>query len=301
MRKNYYTLLVIPQKKSSIRKVNVSGNFLKFISFVITIGLLSIIYFSYDYVKIKGEIGKLAKLKQLSAVQKKHIDMLDSKVAEIGKKMTELKQFDKKIRIITNLEDEQADGELLGMGGPIPEEKRIEGKMAGAEKVIIGKVYGNIDQLLEEANHQEKSFKELLEFLKKQKSLLATTPSIWPVRGWITSEFGYRISPFTGRKEFHRGIDIATRIGKEVVAPAGGVVTKTSKDPGMGNEIRINHGNGIITTYGHMLKIAVKRGKKLKRGDAIGHVGNSGRSTGPHLHYGVQVKGIYVNPRRHLF
>lgn len=301
MRKSYYTLLVIPQKKSSIRKVNVSGNFLKLISFVITVGLLSVIYFSYDYVKIKGKIGELTKLKQLSSVQKKHINMLDSKVAEFGKRMTELKQFDKKIRIITNLEDEQEDGELLGMGGPIPEEKRVEGKMADAEKVIIGRVHGNIDQLLEEANHQEKSFKELLEFLKKQKSLLATTPSIWPVRGWITSEFGYRISPFTGGREFHRGIDIATRIGREVVAPAGGVVTKSSKDPGMGNEIRIDHGNGIMTTYGHLLKVAAKRNQKLKRGDVIGYVGNSGRSTGPHLHYGVQVRGIYVNPRRHLF
>lgn len=301
MRKSYYTLLVIPQKRSSIRKVNVSGNLLKFVSLLIAIGFLSLIYFSYDYVQIKGKIGELGKLRQLSAVQKKHIDMLDSKVAEFGKKMTELKQFDKKIRIITNLEDERETGELLGMGGPISEEKRVEKKMADAEKVIIGRVHGNVDQLLEEADNQEESFRELLEFLKKQKSLLATTPSIWPVRGWITSEFGYRISPFTGEREFHRGIDIATRIGKDVVAPAGGVVIKVSKDPGIGNEVRINHGNGIITSYGHLLKFAVKRGQRVERGDVIGYVGNSGRSTGPHLHYGVQVRDIYVNPRRHLF
>ncbi len=301
MRKSYYTLLVIPQKKSSIRKVNVSGIFLRFISLVLTIGILSIVYFSYDYVKIKGKIGELAELKELSTIQKKQIDMLDSKVAEFGKKMTELKQFDKKIRIITNLEDEEDDGKLLGMGGPIPEEKRLDGKMADVEKVIIGRVHGSIDQLLGEADHQEKSFKELLEFLKKQKSLLATTPSIWPVRGWVTSEFGYRISPFTGRREFHRGIDIATRMKKEIVAPAGGVVTKARPDTGMGNEVRINHGNNIITVYGHMLKSTVKKGRRVKRGDLIGYVGNSGRSTGPHLHYGVLVKGIYVNPRRHLF
>jgi murein DD-endopeptidase MepM/ murein hydrolase activator NlpD len=301
MRKSYYTLLVIPQKESSIRKISVSSDFLKFISFAMAIGLLSLVYFSYDYVKLKGEIGELTKLRRLSAVQKKHIDILDSKVAEFGKKMTELEQFDKKIRIITNLEDEREDGELLGMGGPIPEEKRIEEKIADKEKVIIGRVYGNVDQLLAEVNYQKESFKELLEFLTKQKSVLAKTPSIWPVKGWVTSEFGYRISPFTGMREFHRGIDIATRIGKEIVAPAYGTVIKTSKDAGMGNEIRIDHGNGIVTSYGHLLKFAVKKGQRINRGDVIGYVGNSGRSTGPHLHYGVQVKGIYVNPRRHLF
>lgn len=301
MRKSYYTLLVIPQKKSSIRKINVSGNFLKFISFILTIGILSIAYFSYDYVQIKGKIDELAELKELSVTQKRQIDMLDSKVAEFGKKMTELRQFDKKIRIITNLEDEEDDSKLLGMGGPIPEDKRIEGKKAAVEKVIIGRVQGSIDQLLVEADRQQKSFSELLEFLKRQKSMLATTPSIWPVRGWVTSEFGYRISPFTGRREFHRGIDIATRIRKEIVAPAAGVIIKAKKDAGMGNEIRIDHGNNIITVYGHLLKSTVKRGQKVQRGDLIGYVGNSGRSTGPHLHYGVMVQGIYVNPRRHLF
>jgi len=301
MRKSYYTLLVIPQKKSSIRKINVSGNFLKFISLVLIVGISSIAYFSYDYVQIKGKIGELAELKELSATQKQQIDILDSKVAEFGKKMTELREFDKKIRIITNLENETDDGKLLGMGGPIPEDKRMEWKRADVEKVIIGRVQGSIDQLLMEADRQQQSFEELLEFLKRQKSMLATTPSIWPVRGWVTSEFGYRISPFTGRREFHRGIDIATRIRTEIVAPAAGLVVTAKKDPGMGNELRIDHGNGIITVYGHLLKFTVKRKQRVKRGDLIGYVGNSGRSTGPHLHYGVMVKGIYVNPRRHLF
>jgi len=177
----------------------------------------------------------------------------------------------------------------------------MEWKKADVERVIIGRVQGSIDQLLMEADRQQQSFKELLEFLKRQKSMLATTPSIWPVRGWVTSEFGYRISPFTGRREFHRGIDIATRIRTEIVAPAAGIIVTAKKDAGMGNEIRIDHGNGIITVYGHLLKFTVKRKQRVKRGDLIGYVGNSGRSTGPHLHYGVMVKGIYVNPRRHLF
>jgi len=301
MRKGFYTILVIPQKKSSIKKISVSGNFLKFISFMLVLGILSIGFFSYDYVKIRDKIDELAELKELSASQKKNIDMLGGKVAEFGKKMTELKQFDKKIRIITNLEDEADDGNLLGMGGPIPDEKIAEEKLADADKIIIGRTHEGIDQLFQEAERQEKSFLDLLEFLRNQKSLLAKTPSIWPVRGWVTSEFGKRISPFTGRSELHKGIDIATRMKSEIVAPANGVVISCREVAGMGKEIKIDHGNGVVTVYGHLYKFNVKKGQKVQRGDLIGYVGNSGRSTGPHLHYGVMVKGDYVNPRRHLF
>lgn len=301
MRKGFYTILVIPQKKSSIRKISVSGNFLKFISLMLFLCILSIGYFSYDYFKIRDKVDELAELKELSSSQKKHIDMLGGKVAEFGKKMTELKQFDKKIRIITNLEDEIDDSNLLGMGGPIPDEKIAEGKLADADKIIIGRTHEGIDQLFQEAERQERSFLDLLEFLRNQKSLLAKTPSIWPVRGWVTSEFGHRISPFTGRSELHKGIDIATRMKSEIVAPANGLVISCREVAGMGKEVTIDHGNGIVTVYGHLYKFNVKKGQKVHRGDLIGYVGNSGRSTGPHLHYGVMVKGVYVNPRRHLF
>jgi len=296
MAENDYTLLIIPRKKSSVKKVNISGFFVKFISFLVVVVFLFAAYFSYDYIMIKKEVVEITGLKRLTMVQREQIDLLVGKIDEFDRKMADLQRFDKKIRIMTNLEGGPDNDQILGVGGPIPEENNT-----GSQEILIGNIRKNIDKLLEDATSREKSFKELLEFLEKQKSILASTPSIWPVMGWVTSEFGYRISAFTGKREFHRGIDIATRVGKEVVAPADGIVTDVCKKPGMGNMAKIDHRNGTTTYYGHLMKVAVKKGKRVKRGDVIGYIGNSGRSTGPHLHYGVFLNGVPVNPRRHLF
>lgn len=296
MAENDYTLLIIPRKKSSVKKVNISGFFVKFISFLVIAVFLSAAYFSYDYIMIKRKEVEFAGLKRLTMVQREQIDLLVGKIDEFDRKMADLQRFDKKIRIMTNLEGGPDNDQILGVGGPIPEENNT-----GSQEILIGNIRKNIDKLLEDATSREKSFKELLEFLEKQKSILASTPSIWPVMGWVTSEFGYRISAFTGKREFHRGIDIATRVGKEVVAPADGIVVDVCKKPGMGNMAKIDHRNGTTTCYGHLMKVAVRKGKRIKRGDVIGYIGNSGRSTGPHLHYGVFLNGVPVNPRRHLF
>ena len=142
--------------------------------------------------------------------------------------------------------------------------------------------------------------KELVEYLEDQKSLLASTPSIWPVRGWLTSTFGYRTSPFTGRREMHKGLDIATRSGTPIIAPADGLVVFSGREGGFGNMIVIDHGYGITTRYGHCSALDAKLGQKIKRGDVIARVGNTGRSTGPHVHYEVAVNGVPVNPSRYI-
>ena len=129
----------------------------------------------------------------------------------------------------------------------------------------------------------------------------ASTPSIWPVKGHITSKFGPRVSPFTGKKAFHSGLDIGSPRGREIKAPASGKVVAAAHDTRMGNFIRINHGYGIETTSGHLSKMFVRYGKRVKRGDVIGLVGNTGRfSTGPHLHYQVAVNDKVVNPTQYI-
>ena len=146
----------------------------------------------------------------------------------------------------------------------------------------------------------KKVFTELINFLREQKSLFAATPSIWPVKGWVTSEFGVRESPFRSGVEFHKGLDISTRFGKEVIALADGIVTMSIYDPQDGNFIKIDHGRGLATGFAHLSKRVVKEGKRVKRGDIIGYVGDTGRSTGSHLHYAVFVNNIPVNPRKYL-
>ena len=136
--------------------------------------------------------------------------------------------------------------------------------------------------------------------LNDKRSLLDSTPSIWPVKGWVTSEFGYRVDPFTGRQELHEGLDIAARLGTPVVAPADGIVIYARYERSFGNTIIIDHGYGFSTLYGHLSEIYVRPGDRVKRGQVIGAVGNTGRSTGPHLHYEVRKNGVPVDPRDYI-
>jgi len=129
---------------------------------------------------------------------------------------------------------------------------------------------------------------------------LSSAPNLWPVEGKITGAFGERVDPFNGEGAFHRGVDISSSYGYPIVAPADGVVTGADFMTGYGRMITIEHGHGIVTRYGHLSGFAVAEGQSVHRGDLIGYVGLSGRSTGPHLHYEVWVHDTPVNPYKYL-
>ncbi len=129
---------------------------------------------------------------------------------------------------------------------------------------------------------------------------LADAPSLWPVVGPITSSFGEREDPFNGEGAFHAGIDISSTFGQPVRAAADGVVIAAGLASGYGREILVDHGNGMQTLYGHLSGFAVTSGEQVKRGQIIGYVGTSGRSTGPHLHYEVRIRNSPVNPHKYL-
>jgi murein DD-endopeptidase MepM/ murein hydrolase activator NlpD len=129
---------------------------------------------------------------------------------------------------------------------------------------------------------------------------LAQAPTLWPIQGRVTGSFGERIDPFSGEGAFHRGVDIAADVGTRIIAPADGVVRFSEIVNGYGRTVLIDHGNGISTLYGHMSGYAVTPGELVHRGDTIGYVGQSGRSTGPHLHYEVRIFNTPVNPNKYL-
>ena len=131
--------------------------------------------------------------------------------------------------------------------------------------------------------------------------LANSTPSIWPVKGYITSPYGRRLDPFNGKGVFHSGMDISAPYGSPVRATADGFVSMAGWDAGLGNTVRILHGNnGFSTTYGHLKEYLVRPGQAVQRGDLIGLVGSTGRTTGAHVHYEVKSKGLTVNPYRYL-
>lgn len=157
------------------------------------------------------------------------------------------------------------------------------------------------DSLLAQVVDREQSFRDLVEQLRGKTERLASTPSVWPTKGWITSTFGRRTSPFTGKPQLHQGLDIAAEPGTEIAAPARGRVAFSGRKGPLGKTVVLDHGFGIKTTYGHCKHLHVKKGELVERGQWIASVGNTGRSTGPHLHYVVQVNGKAVDPRRYIF
>ena len=202
--------------------------------------------------------------------------------------------------MIANIDNPDKQDALFGVGGSAPEDLNPHLDLKQRHQRLIKDMHRQVDQIDTAADDQAGDFESLLGRLEDQKNLLAHTPAIRPVEGWITSQFGYRISPFTGKKEFHKGWDIANRHGTDIVATADGVVSFMGKKGNLGNVVIIDHGHGLVTRYAHLDQSTCKRGKRVKRGEVVAKMGNTGRSTGPHLHYEVRLNGVPVNPSKYI-
>jgi len=294
------TIIFVPGGSDRVRKINVS-NRLIFVAaslvFLIALGVASIIT---DYGKIKSQIPDLDYLRKENRTQKIHLVALNEKISWINQEMARIREFDRKLRVMTNIENSGEHDQFLGLGGSDNNTLISDYQLEKVHKGLIREMHKSLENLETEVAVTSISQTELSGFLKEQKSILACTPSIRPTDGWLSSGFGYRISPFTDRREFHKGLDIATRIGAPVIAPADGLVASVRRERYLGNSIVINHGYNLTTRYGHLHKFLVKKGQHVKRGQTIGEVGNSGRSTGPHLHYEVLLNAVPVNPVRYI-
>lgn len=153
-----------------------------------------------------------------------------------------------------------------------------------------------LEEMQKLAETVEIDVQDLSSTLLDQKDYLNSMPTLKPSRGWYTSGFGMRLSPYTGRPTMHEGLDIANHYGKAIISPAAGMVSFVGVRPGYGKLVTIDHGYGIQTQYGHVSKFYVKEGARVKRGMKIAAIGSTGRSTGPHVHYEVRVNGIPVDP-----
>ena len=297
---NLFTLMIIPRSSSAVKKITIPAYFARTLSLFFFAAFLVFLYFIYDYASIKRSEAELQRLRAETKEQAQQVKDLAFKVDEFADRMEELRQFDKKIRILASYQTPRDKKMPLGIGGAVSTDVRLKEFIDSDNQKLVAEMRKSLSAMNEDAAYREQSFNELLSFLREQKSILVATPSLWPVRGWVTSEFGMRESPFAAGIEFHNGIDIATRHGKEIIAPADGLVVEASSRAADGNYIKIEHGHGYATLYLHLSKFAVKEGMRVKRGDVIGYVGDTGRSTGSHLHYTVLVNNVSVNPRRYL-
>jgi murein DD-endopeptidase MepM/ murein hydrolase activator NlpD len=251
--------------------------------------LVSFPFITLNYISQSIQMARLEK-------EATHIASLKNQVEEFQQEIQRLKEFDVKLRIIANLENAKETGSFLAVGGVTPSSREpLQGVEADTQRMKA-----ELDRLSTEAEFREKSFQELYSFLEGKKRQLSSTPSIWPVRGWLTSTFGYRIDPFTGLRQFHEGLDIANRLGTPIIAPADGIVSRCSNTVGFGLTVEINHGYGIKTIYGHLSKVYVSVGHSVRRGERIAAMGNSGKATGPHLHYQVMLNDVPMSPVNYI-
>jgi murein DD-endopeptidase MepM/ murein hydrolase activator NlpD len=298
--KEYFNILIFGHKSSKTRHLKIPKMTFKIVLYLFAFALLSTTFFFCDYIQVKKKVFELNRLRQESQTQRSQIHFFSARIEDLEKQLSKLKEFDKKIRIIANLEKGQEKNSLMGVGGPSSSDIREKLKGDRDDNGLIRQMRADVERIQSEATSQAESLSEIEKLLEVNKEMIVHTPSIWPVPGWVTSDFGFRTNPFTGLSQMHEGLDISNRVGTPIIASADGIVSDIGNDRAHGKILVISHGFGLTSRYSHLNKAFVKTGQKVKRGDKIAEVGMTGQTTGPHLHYEVRLNGIPVNPMRYV-
>lgn len=242
--------------------------------------------------------ARLADLERENEALRGTVTELAGKIGEFEGAMARHVEFEEQVRILADLEPMDQDVWGVGVGGPELTSATNIGGLQGERLESIGE---DVERMLRQLKLQRHSFTEILQRLREKSDELSCIPSVKPVDvGYISSGFGKRRDPFTGRISRHEGVDFSARRGSNIYATADGTVRKAKYDRGYGYTIEIDHGNGIVTKYAHNQKLLVRRGQKVSRGDVIAYLGDSGRSTAPHLHYEVRLDGAAQNPLKFI-
>ncbi|MEJ2169332.1 MAG: M23 family metallopeptidase [Desulfobacterales bacterium] len=310
MRKNI-SFVILGSSGAPAKQICASKTSIRLFGLALILLFAGVGYIIYDYVSLKQTTSHLKNREiyissQLDEIhsQRMQIQEFASEINSLKEKLIALNNFEKKIRIIANIEKTNDSENIFGVGGSIPEDLEADIPLKEKHNSLMRDMHAQIEQLSRASVNQHTEFESLLKSLEDQQNLLASTPAIRPisrdVKSWVTSRFGYRLSPFTQRREFHKGYDMSGRKGTPILATADGVVTFAGKKGLLGNTVVIDHGHGMITRYGHCDEFLKKRGDRVKRWEPIALMGNTGRSTGPHVHYEVHLNGIPVNPEKYI-
>lgn len=296
-----YNVMVVPHNKGTILNFRLPRFILPLSLLSILIILSTAVIFGILFFRSHIRLDEAANLKEENRSQKIQMMILAEKVDYLNNQLANIKRFDHKLRNILNIKvRKDEENPVSGIGGPSPEDLSLLANLDTTHKIVAQRMHYDLENLKVEFSWEEESLQEIYEYLADQKSILTSTPSIRPTSGWLTSGFGYRRSPFTGLKTFHKGVDISAPIGTPIIAPADGVVIFVGRQDNYGKMLVIQHGYGITTRYGHISNTSLKVGNNVKRGYQVATVGNTGRSTGPHLHYEVRLNGIPTDPIKYF-
>jgi murein DD-endopeptidase MepM/ murein hydrolase activator NlpD len=299
MSKPRWTIVVVPQGSSATKIIEVSHTALKLAGSLVVAATFLVLLLGYATVRRSLNLARADRLEQQNTLLANDLDQLHARVSTLNETITGLEEQDSKLRLLANLEPIDPQVHAAGIGGP-----RGADPFAPEPDALLGRaaqVRVDLNALIRRANLLSSSFREAGDSLALHAARLAATPSIMPTTGWLSSAFSrMRNHPILHEARPHEGIDVTAPYGAPIEAPANGTVIQTGWEAGYGNMVVIDHGYGIVTKFAHASRILVRVGEKVTRGELIGQVGNTGLSTGPHLHYEVHVNGRPVDPRRYI-
>lgn len=325
----FYTILVVPEKTARVRRLVLPSWLLRWAAVGLAFALLIAGMMVCNYWYVLSQIDENRQLKLENRRLRQQVQIFQNKMTTVESTMERIKSFATRLKVIMHVEEQApaTQGKLPNanmthlmasnlstpdsssvtdpnpsLPGPLVSDTEAN---LDPEKIELRKEYKVLDSkifnLTREAFQTEELLQDEYEILYDKKAFLSALPTRQPASGYFTSGFGVRNSPYGDRIKMHEGLDIANRPGTVIRAPADGEVTFADSKGGYGLTMIINHGYGIETWYGHLRKFVASRGDKVKRGNRIALLGNSGRSTGPHVHYEVRVHGYPVDPRSYIF
>lgn len=296
-----YSVMVHSGPDGSLRQFTIPGILVPVLAGVCLLGVLGGGAAVLHWASESGERAYLARLESENTRLGRQLEEIRGTVERFEARMAENLEMEQVYRNLANLEVIPEDVRRLGVGGPPPLSELADEASPSSVVREARETLGRLEELDRQASFQSANFEEMLSTLKDARQDLERIPSISPVRrGWFSSGYGTREDPFTGRAQMHRGVDFSAWTGTPVYSTAHGRVTEAGKHRTLGLYVEIDHGNGIMTRYGHNSKLLVKVGQKVERGAVIAEVGSTGRSTSPHCHYEIHVNGRHTNPWRYI-
>ena len=286
MKPETYTFFVASNRKGSFRKVTLPAYVLHLVIALAVVGGMTVVAAAGSYTRMLWKVANYNTLRRQQDTLKRNYQQLQSSVKDTNDRLNSLQSLATEVAMTY--------GFMHFRQSPFGMDEASATTNVGFEQTVA-----QFNFLQQNAGLGPGSVRGL-RFFSSNLADLASAPSLWPVIGHLTGTFGERMDPFSGEGAFHTGVDISSQYGDGVRVTADGLVVEADERAGYGRLVVVDHGSGITTYYGHLSSFNVVVGQQLRRGDIVGNVGVSGRSTGPHVHYEVRINGAPVNPMRYL-
>jgi murein DD-endopeptidase MepM/ murein hydrolase activator NlpD len=286
-----FTIMILPDAHLRLRRLHLRGA--HFVWALAVLGVVGGLAASAPLLGLwAGQLsGQLAEVREERDRLAERSQEVEATLSDLRRKVDQFERRTEKMASLAGLDMQSLSRSGLGQPNGIA-------NMAPALRADVLK--SEAEDLSDRSAVLERRLERVEKELSERSERLARMPSLLPVPGLIGGGFGWRRDPFTGARQFHRGVDLSAPVGTPVLAPADGIVLAAERESGYGNVLTVSHGDGMVTRYGHLAGFKVKPGHEIRRGETIAVVGSTGRSTGPHLHYEVLLEGRQVDPMAYI-